>query len=70
MTVVVVPSVDEPVRRAIEAALRATAADVTGDVRYGDPWRNAGLQESVGRRDADDEAYALSPRRTRGATRA
>ena len=44
------------------------AADSTS--RRRSPWSDAALVEGVARDPRDDDGYALSPRKTRGATRA
>jgi hypothetical protein len=67
--VVVIPETGRAERRALLVALER--ADVGGPSAepYDMAWRRAGLREGV--EDDDGEAgYALSPRRTRGATRA
>jgi hypothetical protein len=63
------PPVDAPMRRVLAELLRDRAAQAVGRIGYDDAWRRAGLQEGVLRDDVDSD-YALSPRSTRGATRA
>jgi hypothetical protein len=66
----VVPAVGERERAVIVAAL--TRAGVEPDDRpqaYSSRWRRAGLAEALERAPAR-RAYALSPRSSRGATRA
>jgi hypothetical protein len=66
-------SVDPPVEKQVYEALVAAFADsgVPADTspRYGDAWRLAALHEGM-ERDEPEPGYALSPRSTRGATRA
>lgn len=63
------PPLGEPGRRAlIEALERAFVPTDRTPPAYESAWRAAGLHEAA---DADEpEGYALSPRSTRGATRA
>jgi hypothetical protein len=63
--VTVDPPLDESVARALAALVRESRATESGD----DAWREAALREGVERAD-DEPGYALSPRSTRGATRA
>jgi hypothetical protein len=67
VTIAVEPPLDEPVARALGALLRESpaAASASG----GGAWREAALREGV-ERPEDGPGYALSPRSTRGATRA
>jgi hypothetical protein len=67
--VTVDPPVDEGVRRTLVTILRDYAAPVVGSAGYREAWRRAGLGEGVARDEAEP-SYALSPRSTRGATRA
>ena len=64
-------SVDPPVDEAVREALVEALAGVVGVGFAGcdDAWRRCALEEGVSRAD-DDSDYALSPRSTRGATRA
>jgi hypothetical protein len=63
--------VDPPVDEAVREALAEALLHETGDAYGGraDPWRRAALEEGVSRAE-DEPGYALSPRSTRGATRA
>jgi hypothetical protein len=62
----VAPEEGEALSRALErSGIELDAAPAA----YAAPWRLAGLVEAT-TRDDDDGGYALSPRRTRGATRA
>jgi hypothetical protein len=67
----VTPPLDDAMRRALLDALGR--AGVVGPPRPADasagPWRLAGLREAIDD-DAESGGYALSPRSTRGATRA
>jgi hypothetical protein len=67
--VVVDPPVPDAVREALAVVLRERGVVGSGPESYDDAWRRAGLYEGVDR-DGDDSSYALSPRSTRGATRA
>ncbi|HEU0337452.1 MAG TPA: hypothetical protein VFR43_12895 [Gaiellaceae bacterium] len=70
MEIEVVPAVGERERAVLVAAL--TRAGVEPDGRppaYASRWRRAGLAEALEREPAR-RAYALSPRSSRGATRA
>jgi len=70
MVLDVVPSVPPEEEQALAEALARAGVELDGrPMVYGSPWRRAGLVEATGQ---DDEAdgYALSPRSTRGATRA
>ena len=63
------PPLGEPARRALIEALGRTGTEVEATPSaYGSAWRMAGLREAAGRDEPED--YALSPRSTRGATRA
>jgi hypothetical protein len=64
-----VPALDAAVRRALVAALDDAWASAPGASAYDDAWRRAALSEGVAA-DDPDAGYALSPRSTRGATRA
>ena len=63
------PPLGEPGHRALIEALKQAGAQIGGTPPgYGSAWRAAGLREAA---EADEsEDYALSPRSTRGATRA
>ena len=68
MDVEAVPPMDGSERRAVLEALERTGVRVeVVPAAYDSAWRAAGLRDGV---EDDDEGYALSPRRTRGATRA
>jgi hypothetical protein len=69
LAIAIAPSVEDAERRALQAALQAVGASTDGSPRYADSWRHAALHEGV-EPDELDADYALSPRRTRGATRA
>ena len=60
------PPVDGAVREALVEALSHETEPYAG---YGDPWRLAALEDGVSRAE-EEPGYALSPRSTRGATRA
>jgi hypothetical protein len=63
------PPLGEPAGRALIEALGRAAAHVDGaPPAYRSAWREAGLREAAEPEEPDD--YALSPRSTRGATRA
>jgi hypothetical protein len=67
MDVEVNPPLEDDERRALLVALELVGRGMSDDP-YRQTWRAASLREAV-----DDDAevdYALSPRRTRGATRA
>ena len=66
MKVTVDSSLDEWVTRALAALVRESRAIATSG---GGAWREAALREGV-ERSEDEPGYALSPRSTRGATRA
>jgi hypothetical protein len=62
---------DATAHAAAETALRLTRIDVeTGPAPNRHAWLAAARAEAVDRDPRSDERYALSPRRTRGATRA
>ena len=61
------PPVDEALREALAEALSHQTAEAYAG--YGDRWRRAALEDGVSRAE-DESGYALSPRSTRGATRA
>jgi hypothetical protein len=68
-----VPPAAPATRAAVLAALTAAGVDLAPEPdRYQSPWRTAALTEGVDRSapDAGEPRYALSPRSTRGATRA
>jgi len=65
----VTPALDDSTERALRSALGAVKADTSQAEAYVSAWRRAGLAEGVEQDDADP-GYALSPRSTRGATRA
>jgi hypothetical protein len=55
----------------VDAALELVPVELEpANVGYSSPWRRAALLEAVDRDSCSDERYALSPRSTRGATRA
>ena len=66
--VTVDPSLDESVARALAALVRESRANASA-TSDGGAWREAALREGV-ERSEDEPGYALSPRSTRGATRA
>jgi hypothetical protein len=68
MKVTADPPLDEPVARALAALVREARADASA-ASGGGAWREAALREGV-ERSEDEPGYALSPRSTRGATRA
>lgn len=75
MELTLVPDADSATRAAVRAALDAAGVALGGGGEgYRSVWRAAGLVEAVDRRGAesgcDSGVYALSPRSTRGATRA
>jgi hypothetical protein len=63
------PAIDAAVEPALLAVLDDAGVRTPGSSGYDDAWRRAALHEGV---DGDDPpvGYALSPRSTRGATRA
>jgi hypothetical protein len=66
----VVPPVSREERAVLVDAVARAGLEPDGlPAAYASPWRRAGLAEATGRDDGPD-AYALSPRSTRGATRA
>lgn len=65
----VVPPIEPVELRALLAALERTGVRASGTDGSSTSWRRAGIREAVGD-DETDGGYALSPRRTRGATRA
>lgn len=69
MDVLTDPALGEPEQRALIEALEQAGVQSGGTPpAYRSAWRAAGLLEAV---EADEpEDYALSPRSTRGATRA
>jgi hypothetical protein len=66
---VVVPSVTAAERRALAAALERAGMRASAIHGYETAWRRSALREAVDRGEPED-GYALSPRSTRGATRA
>ena len=68
MTLDAEPPLDPAVAKALASLLEDVVPEPAGQSRD-DPWRRAGLTEAV--EDLEPPAdYALSPRSTRGATRA
>ena len=65
MNVTVDPPLDESIASALAALIRESSATASRD----GAWREAALREGV-ERSEDEPGYALSPRSTRGATRA
>ena len=63
------PPLAELVERALVALLRKARANAPGHASSGGAWRLAALLEGVERSQTESD-YALSPRSTRGATRA
>jgi hypothetical protein len=63
------PPVDEQVCEALVAMLGDVGGPALASPRYRDAWRLASLLEGI-ERDESEPDYALSPRSTRGATRA
>jgi hypothetical protein len=62
---------DGAAQRLVDAALALAPVELdAANVGYSSPWRRAALLEAVDRDPCSDERYALSPRSTRGATRA
>ena len=68
MRLTVVPPIDEVTEGGLREAVRRVGVEPPGNVLTRAPWWRAGLDDAVERNDRDD--YALSPRSTRGATRA
>lgn len=69
MDIEAVPPVDGPGQRAVIVALERAGVRVKATpAAYASPWRVAALRESA--EGEGPEGYALSPRSTRGATRA
>ena len=69
MDIEAVPPLDGSGQRAVIEALERVGVRVQNAPEvYGNAWRAAGLREGAETDAADD--YALSPRSTRGATRA
>jgi hypothetical protein len=55
----------------VDAALALVPVELeAANVGFSSPWRRAALLEAVDREPCWGERYALSPRSTRGATRA
>ena len=69
MEIVVVPPVTAAVLRALAAVLERAGMRASAIHGYETAWRRSALREAVDRGEPDD-GYALSPRSTRGATRA
>lgn len=68
-----VPEAGSPTSEAVLAALRTAGLEtVARPLQYASPWRSRGLAEGVERASPNGQAgaQALSPRSTRGATRA
>jgi hypothetical protein len=67
-----VPALDPPVLRALAVVLEGFGISAPSSSRYDDAWRRAAVLEGVESDESTDgyEAYARSPRRTLGATRA
>jgi hypothetical protein len=68
MDVDATPAVTGTERDALLAALERTDVSQFGTRPYESTWRLAGLREAAD--DDEDNRYAFSPRRIRGATRA
>jgi hypothetical protein len=67
----VVPALSDEVRRVLAHALEASSEDhAPAEVRLTSRWWRAGVQEGAEAPEEPDPTYALSPRSTRGATRA
>jgi hypothetical protein len=62
------PTLTGTERDALLVALERTDVRPSGTRSYESTWRLAGLLDAAD--DGEDERYAFSPRRTRGATRA
>ena len=70
MELEVVPPLPPSEEQALTEALARAGLELDGlPSTYASAWRHAGLAEATGNGD-DGEGYALSPRSTRGATRA
>ncbi len=69
MQVFVDPPLEDAVSDVLGDLLQERGLYSTGAASYDGAWRRAGLCEGVDR-DSDESSYALSPRSTRGATRA
>ena len=70
MRIEIDPPLDEAMLASLEPVLRAgLLAAGTTHPSYASAWRRTAARESVGN-EPRPPAYALSPRRTRGATRA
>ena len=63
------PQLEEPIERVLVELLRVSRGGAFDGARGTDAWRRASLREGVERSEAEP-GYALSPRSTRGATRA
>ncbi len=66
-----IPAADDRLEEVVVTAVGRAHVDL-GDAppAYRSPWRDAALVEGVERMPRLAEGYTLSPRRTRGATRA
>lgn len=70
MDLEVVPPLPPTEQQALTEALARAGLELDGPPpAYASPWRRVGLFEATGNGDEND-GYALSPRSTRGATRA
>lgn len=70
MALDVVPPVSPDEEQALAEALGRAGIELDGHAPgYEGAWRRAGLEEATGHGD-EEPGYALSPRSTRGATRA
>jgi hypothetical protein len=69
MEIVIVPPVAASEARALATALERAGIRGPDDRGYHSAWRRSALREAV-ERSAPEDDYALSPRSTRGATRA
>jgi hypothetical protein len=69
MEIVIVPPVAPSEARALAAAVERAGIRGSDDRGYQSAWRRSALREAV-ERGASEDGYALSPRSTRGATRA
>jgi hypothetical protein len=63
------PPLDDALLAGLEPVLRDALARPETHPSYASAWRRAAAREAVGN-ESRPPAYALSPRRTRGATRA
>lgn len=70
MQVEIVPPLGERERRAVGHALAGLGVRLDGlPPAYLSPWRHTAAREAISS-EPEEERYALSPRSTRGATRA